>query len=127
MGAGDTVGPAFDGFDHQEDAAVVGEGLVEFKGEGVILADDGGGGGVLYAQEGGRYETRLAAAGDDPVVRAGKQVGTGAEDTAALLGEGQFVPGKDVVVREGLPYGGEESRFCYLALYWRHYPMSNKT
>ena len=48
VGTGDTVGLAFGGLDHQEDAAVVGEGLVEL--EGVTLVDDGGGGGVLYAQ-----------------------------------------------------------------------------
>ena len=77
VGAGDTVGLAFCGLDHQEDTAVVGEGLVELEGEGVTLADDGGGGGVLYAQEGGRYENRLAAAGDDLVVQAGEQVGAG--------------------------------------------------
>lgn len=112
VGAGDTVGLSFGGFDDQEDSAVVGEGLVELEGEGVTLAYDGGGGGVLHAKEGGRYENRLAAADDDPVVQAGEQVGagdlgTGAEDTAALLGEFQLVPGKDVVVREGLPHGGE--------------------
>ena len=126
MGAGDTVGLAFGGLDYQEDAAVVGESLVELEGEGVTLADDGGGGGILHAQEGGRYENRLAAAGNDPVVQAGEQVGagdlgTGAEDTAALLGESQLVPGVDVVIREGLPHGSEPleegSRFCYLALY----------
>jgi len=55
VGAGDTVGLAFGGFDDQEDAAVVGKGLVEFEGEGVTLAHDGGGGGILQAQEGGRY------------------------------------------------------------------------
>ena len=55
-GAGDTVGLTFCGFDDQEDAAVVGEGLVEFEGEGVTLAHDGGGGGILYTQEGRRYE-----------------------------------------------------------------------
>ena len=112
MGTGDTVGLAFGGFDDQEDAAVVGEGMVELEGEGVTLAHDGGGGRVLHAHEGGRYENRLSAASDNPVVQAGEQVGagdlgTGAENTAALLGEGQFVPGEDVVVREGLPHGGE--------------------
>lgn len=112
MGTGDTVGLAFGGFDDQEDAAVVGEGLVELEGEGVTLTHDGGGGRVLHAQEGGRYENRLSAASDNPVVQAGEQVGagdlgTGAENTAALLGEDQFVPGEDVVVREGLPHGGE--------------------
>ena len=77
VGAGDTVGLAFGGLDDQEDAAVVGEGLVELEGEGVTLAHDGGGRGVLHAQEGGRHENRLAAAGDDPVVPAGEQFGGG--------------------------------------------------
>lgn len=112
VGTGDTVGLAFGGFDDQEDAAVVGEGLVEFEGAGVTLADDGGGGRGLHVQEGGRYENRLSAASDNPGVQASEQVGagdlgTGAENTAALLGEDQFVPGEDVVVREGLPHGGE--------------------
>ena len=35
---GDTVGLAFGGLDHQEDAAVVGEGLVKLEGEGLTLA-----------------------------------------------------------------------------------------
>ena len=56
VSAGDTVGLAFGGLDYQEDAAVVGEGLVKLEGEGVTLADDGGGGRVLHTQEGGRYE-----------------------------------------------------------------------
>lgn len=112
VGAGDTVGLAFGSFDDQENAAVVGEGLVELEGEGITLAHDGGRGRVLHTQKGGRYENRLATAGDDPVVQAGEQVGardlgTGAENTAALLGEGQFVPGEDVVVREGLPHSGK--------------------
>lgn len=42
MGAGDTDGLAFSGFDDQKDAAVVSKGLVEFEGEGVTLALDGG-------------------------------------------------------------------------------------
>lgn len=110
MGTGDTVGLAFIGFDDQEDSAVVGEGLVEL--EGVTLAHDGGGGRILHTEEGRRYENRLAAARDDPVVQTGEQVGAGdlgigAENTAALLGEGQFVLGEDVVVREGLPHGGK--------------------
>jgi hypothetical protein len=62
MGTGDTVGLAFGGFDDQEDSAVVGEGLVEFEGEGITLAYDG--------------------AGD---------LGTGTEDTATLL-EGPSFP-----------------------------------
>ena len=77
VGAGDTVGLPFSGLNHQENAAVIGEGLVKLEGEGVTLVDDGVGGGVLYAQEGGRHENRLAAAGDDPVVPAGEQVGGG--------------------------------------------------
>ena len=70
MGTGDTVGLTFGGLNHEVDAAVVGEGLVQLEGGGVTLADDGSGGGILHAQEGGRYENRLAAAGDDPVVQA---------------------------------------------------------
>jgi len=81
VGAGDTVGLAFGGFDDQEDAAVVGEGLVELEGEGVTLAHDGGGGRILHTQEGRRNENRLAAAGDDPVVQTGEQVGAGDLDT----------------------------------------------
>ena len=54
VGAGDTVGLAFGGLNDQEDAAVVGEGLVELEGEGVTLADDGSGGGILHAKEGAR-------------------------------------------------------------------------
>ena len=103
MGTGDTVGLAFGCFDDQEDTAVVGEGLVELEGEGVTLAHDGGGGRILHSQEGRRYENRLSAASDDPVVQAGEQVGagdlgTGAENTAALLGEGQFVPGENLLL-----------------------------
>ena len=102
VGAGDTVGLAFGGLDHQEDAAVVGEGLVQFEGEGLTLAYDGGAGGVLHTDELGRSHGGLAAAGDDPVVETGEQVGAadlglGAQDAAAFLREGQFVPGEDVV------------------------------
>ena len=85
VSAGDTVGLAFGGLDYQEDAAVVGEGLVKLEGEGVTLADDGDGGRVLHTQEGGRYKNRLAAAGDDPVVQAGEQVG------------GEILAAKDIV------------------------------
>ena len=122
MGTGDTVGLAFGGFDDQVDAAVVSEGLVQLEGEGLTLADDGGGGGILHPQEGGRHENRLSAAGDNPVVQAGEEVGTGnlcsgTEDTAALLGEGKFVPGKDVVVRKSLPHSGQSlENTLYLGL-----------
>lgn len=47
VGTGDTVGLAFGCLDHQEDATVVGKGLVELEGEGISLAHDGGGGGLL--------------------------------------------------------------------------------
>ena len=73
VGTGDTVGLAFGGLDHQEDAAVVGEGLVELEGEGVTLADYGGGGGALYAQEGRRYENRLLAVTIFPYVREARR------------------------------------------------------
>ena len=49
VGAGDTVGLAFGGLDHQEDTAVVGQGLVQLEGEGVTLARDGGSGWELLA------------------------------------------------------------------------------
>ena len=42
-----TVGLAFGGLNDQEDAAVVGEGLVVLEGEDISLAHDGGGGGLL--------------------------------------------------------------------------------
>ena len=86
MGTGDTVGLAFGCFDDQEDTAVVGEGLVELEGEGVTLAHDGGGGRVLHTQEGRRYENRLAAASDDPVVPAGEQVGGEILATKVIVG-----------------------------------------
>ena len=40
MGAGYAVGLAFGGLNDQEDAAVVGEGLVQLEGEGLTLADE---------------------------------------------------------------------------------------
>ena len=46
MGANHTVGLTFGGLNHEVDAAVVGEGLVQLEGEGLTLADDGGAGGV---------------------------------------------------------------------------------
>lgn len=55
VGAGDTDGLAFSGFDDQKDAAVVSKGLVEFEGEGVTLALDGGGGKVLHTLVGWWY------------------------------------------------------------------------
>jgi hypothetical protein len=45
VGAAHTVGLTFGGLNNQEDAAVVGEGLVQLEGEGVTLAHDGGAGG----------------------------------------------------------------------------------
>ena len=101
VGASHTVGLSFGGLDDQVDAAVVGEGLVQLEGEGLTLADDGGAGGVLHTDELGRSHGRLAAAGDDPVVETGEQVGAGdlglgAKDAAAFLREGQLVPGEDL-------------------------------
>ena len=92
MGAGDTVGLAFGGLDDQEDATVVGKGLVQLEGEGLTLADDGGAGGVLHTDELGRSHGGLATAGDDPVVETVEQVGAadlgiGAQDAAAFLRE----------------------------------------
>ena len=53
-----------------------------------------------------------AAAGDDPVVEPGEQVGAGdlglgAKDAAAFLREGQLVPGEDLGRGQRLPHGGQ--------------------
>lgn len=93
-------------------AAVVGQRLIQLEGEGVALTHDGGAGRVLDAQEGRRHNHRLAAAGDNPVVQAGEQVGSGdlgagAQDAAALLRERELVPRENVLVGEGLPHGGQ--------------------
>jgi len=87
--AGVAVRLTLGGLDDQIDAAIVGQRLIQLEGEGVTLAHDGGAGGVLDAQEGRRDNHRLAAAGDNPVVQAGEQVGSGdlgagAQDAAAL-------------------------------------------
>ena len=107
-----TVGLTFGSLDDQEDAAVVGKSLVELEGEGVTLAHDGCAGRVLHAEQRGRGGLRRAAAGDNPVVETGEEVGTrdlalGAQDGTGLLREGELVPGEDLVVREGLPHGGQ--------------------
>lgn len=47
VGAGNAIGLTFGGLDDQEDAAIVGEGLVQLEGKGFTLAHDGGGGRVL--------------------------------------------------------------------------------
>lgn len=112
MCAGHTVRLALGGLDDQIDAAVVGQRLIQLEGEGVTLSHDGGAGRVLDAQESRRHNHRLAAASDNPVVQAGEQVGsgdlgTGAEDAAALLRERELVPGENVLVGESLPHGGQ--------------------
>ena len=71
VGAGDTVGLAFGGLDDQEDAAVVGEGLVQREGECFTLADDGGAGGVLHTDELGRSHGGLASSSGVPMYGAG--------------------------------------------------------
>ena len=112
MSAAHAVGLAFGGLNDQEDTAVVGEGLVQLEGEGVALAHDGGRGRVLYAEQRRRSGLGLAAAGDDPVVETGEEVGTrdlalGTQDAAGLLAEGELVPRQDLVVGQRLPHGGE--------------------
>ena len=112
VGTAHAVGLTFGGLDDQENAAVVGQGLVQLKGEGFTLAHDSGRGRVLYTHERGRGGLRRAAAGDNPVVQTGEEVRTGnltlgAEDAAGLLAQGEFVPGEDLVVRQAPPHGGE--------------------
>ena len=97
MGAGDAIGLTFGGLDDQEDAAVVGESLIQLEGKGVTLAHDGGGGRVLNSHESRGRGHRGTATGDNPVVETGEQVGTGnlgsgTEDATALLAEGKLVP-----------------------------------
>ena len=101
VGAGHAVGLAFGSLNDQEDTAVVGDGLVQFEGEGVAAANHGGPGRVLHAHQLGRSHLGLAAADDNPVVEAGEEVGTGdlclgAQHGTAFLGEGQFVPGEQL-------------------------------
>ena len=96
MGAAYAIGLTLGGLNHEEDAAVVGQGLVQLEGEGLTLAHDGGAGRILHTQERGRGHLGLAAASDDPVIEAGEQVGAGdlgagSEDTAALLAQGKLV------------------------------------
>ena len=98
VGASHTVGLALGGLDDEVQAAVVGRLLVQLEGEGLTLAHDGGAGGILHAHQLRRSHLGLATAGDNPVVEAGEQVGTGdlclgAQDAAPLLREGRRVPG----------------------------------
>ena len=97
MGAAYAIGLTLGGLDHEEDAAVVGESLVQLEGKGIALAHDGGAGRVLHAQERGRGHLGLAAASDDPVIEAGEQVGagdlgTGSQDRTTLRAKGKLVP-----------------------------------
>ena len=110
--AGHTIGLAFGGLDHEEDAAVVNQGLVQLEGEGVALTHDGGAGGILHTHERGRSDGGGTAAGYDPVVQAGEQVGAGnlglgAKDAAALLRESELIPRENLLVAEALPHSGE--------------------
>lgn len=76
MSAGHTVALAFGGLDHEEDTAVVGQGLVELEGERLVGADHGRGGWRFHTNEAPRGDHHLAAAGDNPEVQTGEQVGT---------------------------------------------------
>lgn len=110
--ASDAIGLAFGGLNHEVDATVVSEDLVQLEGEGVTLTHDGGAGRILHARERRRNNHQLAAASDNPVVQAGEQVrprnlGAGAQDAAALLGKREFVPGKDLLIGERLPHRGQ--------------------
>lgn len=112
VGARNAVGQTLSCLDDQVNAAVVCKRLIQLEGEGLALADDGRGGRGLNTHERGRVDESGAAAGDDPVVQAGEQVGAGdlglgANDTTAFLTESQLVLGKDLGVREALPLCGE--------------------
>ena len=71
VGTAHTVGLTFGGLDDQEDAAVVGQGLVQLEGEGLTLADDGGAGGGLHTDELGRSHGGLASSSGVPMLGTG--------------------------------------------------------
>ena len=112
VGTGHTIGLTLGGLDHEEDAAIVGKGLVQLEGEGLTLAHDGGAGRVLDAGQRRRSDGGGTATGYDPVVQAGEQVGSGdlglgAKDRTALLRESELIPRENLLAREALPHSGE--------------------
>ena len=112
VGAGDTVGLAFGSLNHEEDATVVGQILVQFEGEYIAVANQGGAGGILNTHQCRRVYKGSSATGYDPIVQAGEQVGArdlglGAKHRAALLREGEFIPGENLGTGQRLPLGGK--------------------
>ena len=113
VGAGDAVGLGSAGHDDELQVCHVLRGLgVEGEGERVCGEGDGGSRGGLHPAERGRGRQGIASAIDYPVVEphvevAAGDLGGGAEDGAAGLGEGEAVPCEDLLVGEGLPALGE--------------------
>ena len=112
VSTGHTVGLAFGGFDDELQVGHVRRDTGQREGEGLTLAGDGRSAKILDTHKCGRISEGGTAAGDDPVVQPGVQVGTGdlgfgAEDGTSLLREGQFVPGEDLVIAQALPLGSE--------------------
>ena len=105
VGAGHTVGLAFGGLDDELQVGHVRRDTGQRESEGTALAGDGCSARILDTHECGRVGESGTAAGDDPVVQPGVQVGTGdlgfgAEDGTSLLREGQLVPGEDLVIAQ---------------------------
>lgn len=110
VAAAHAVALAFGSLDDEVDAAVVGNGLVQFEGERGAGADDGGLGRSLHTREGRRSGQDGAAQLHDPEVEALEEVqagdlALGAQDGLGICAQGSFVPGEDLLVGERLPGG----------------------
>ena len=113
VGAGHAVGLRCAGHDDEPQVGHVLRGLgVEGEGERIGGEGDGRSGRCLDSTKCRRVSQGVASAVDDPVVEphvevAAGDLGGGAEDGAAGLGEGEAVPCEDLLVGEGLPALGE--------------------
>ena len=112
VGTGHTVGLTLGGFDDELQVGHVCRDTGQREGEGLTLAGNGCCTGILDTDECRRILNGSSAAGNDPVVQTGEQVGAGnlglgAKHRTSLLREGQLVPGEDLGTRQALPLGGE--------------------
>ena len=104
-----TIGLPLGGLDDETEVGHISGHGSQLEGEGFSRADDGGCSGGLNSHQRRRRGDRTAAAGDDPIVETGEQVGagnlgSGAEDSAALLAEGELFP-QDNLIRTSIVLG----------------------